>query len=108
MSSLYAKYVREKYGQETLEEEHGFITYKVSGAVCTIETLYVEKEYRLSGYGTRLANSLVARLPDFVKYLSCEIDTSALGAMGSFAAISSYGFEILNTKGSSIIMVKYL
>ena len=108
MSSLYARYVKEKYGQETIEEEYGFITYILSDTVCRVETLYVTPEARRSGIGTSLGNRLVEELPKTIKYLVCEIDTSALHGLESFAAIASFGFEILNTNGSLITMVKYL
>lgn len=106
--SLYAQYVKEKYGQECLENEHSFVVYNVEGRVCMIDLLFTEKEYRRQGSGIALMDQLVASLPPQVKMLGCEVDTSAKDGLNSYAAVRSYGFEPLNTRGSFIVMVKYL
>jgi GNAT superfamily N-acetyltransferase len=106
--SLYAQYVREKYGQECIEDEHSFIVYNIEGRVCMIDLLFTAKEYRRQGRALALMERLVASLPSHVKILACEIDTSARDGMNSYAAVRSYGFEPLNTRAPYIVMVKYL
>jgi hypothetical protein len=106
--SLYAQYVKEKYGQECIENEHSFVVYKITGRVCMIELLFTDMKHRRSGHALSLMNNLVSALPDTVKLLGCEIDTSAYNGLSSYAAVKSYGFELLNTRGSHIVMVKYL
>ena len=108
MKSLYAKYVKEKYGQECLEDEHSFIVFKVDGNVCTVEVAYTVPDYRRSGAAKKLMGRLIESLPEGVKYLACEVDTSAFGGMDSYKAIRNYGFEPLKTNGNNIVMVKYL
>lgn len=106
--SLYARYVDEKYGLDTFETDFGFITYKCTDTVCHVETLYVVPEARRQGAGTRLMDLVRRELPDSVRFLSCEIDTGARDGEKSFLAVQSYGFEVLKTQGTQIIMVKYL
>lgn len=106
--SLYAQYVKEKYGHECIENEHGFLVYQLCGLTCNIELLYVDKDHRLSGVAKTMVNQLVQSLPKRIKCLSCEIDTKGNGAFDSYAAIAKYGFEVLNTRGHHIVMVKYL
>lgn len=106
--SLYAQYAKEKYGHEVIEDEHCFIVYQLYGVTCNIELLYTDRESRMTGRAKAMVNDLVSRLPKHIECLSCEIDTQSRGAIDSFAAISSYGFKILNTRGHHIVMVKYL
>jgi hypothetical protein len=108
VESLYSKYVKEKYGQECLEDDYSFMTYRVSGRVCVIEVAYTVPEKRRSGQAKELLTRIVQKLPKDVKYLSCEVDTSAHNGMQSYQAIRSYGFEPLKTNGNNIVMVKYL
>lgn len=108
MKSLYAKYVKEKYGQECLEDEHSFIVFKVDGSVCTVETAYTLPDYRRSGAARRLMGRMIESLPEGVKYLTCEVDTSAHSGLESYKAVRGYGFEPLKTNGNNIVMVKYL
>lgn len=108
VKSLYARYAEEKYGLRTLETEFGFVTYKLTETVCHVETMYVVPEARRQGAATRLMDLVAHDLPDSVRFLSCEVDTAAKHGEQSFVAVQSYGFEVLKTQGSQIIMVKYL
>ncbi len=106
--SLYAEYVKEKYDQDVVENDTGFVVYKISDSVCFIECIYIVKPQRRLGVATLMMRDLVEKLPPSVQYLSCEIDTSAIDGLASFAAARSFGFEILKTNGNNVVMVKYI
>lgn len=100
--SLYAHYIKETYDREYLEDETGFITYRVVDTVCHIDVLYIRPEFRLSGKGSALTKQLVSTLHSKIDLLVCEVDTVALTANLALRAILSFGFKVLDLKGPYI------
>lgn len=93
--SLYAEYSKEREDKETIETDHGFITYKVFGEVFYIIDLFVSKEKRRTGLGVELADmaSAVARGLKCQRLLG-SVDPASNGATNSVQALMSYGFEV--------------
>lgn len=107
-NSLYAQYVKEKYGQDTLETEHGFVVYKLDNTVCSIETMFIVPGMRRKSVGRGIIRMLLDKIPKAVKYLACEVDLTAHKAEATYKTIRNYGFEPLSTRGNSVVLVKYI
>lgn len=56
--TLYAQYIKERQGLSILENENGFIIYKLTEQECFIQDMFVQKEYRRAGVGKDLLNRL--------------------------------------------------
>lgn len=66
MPSLYAEYVKEREGKETIENDTGFITYldlKPSKTIY-LSDMYIKPEFRKTGAARSLYNELLAVLQE--------------------------------------------
>ena len=54
--SLYTKYLEETQNINSIESEHGFITYQIIESICIIHDFFVLKEFRGSKEAVLLAN----------------------------------------------------
>lgn len=55
----YAMYIKEKFNDELIEHEHGFITYKLMGRHVFIKNIWIHPDHRLKGIGKELADKVV-------------------------------------------------
>lgn len=107
--SLWAKYVKERDGRETIENENGFIVFLFKGEECYLEDIYVLPEKRLSGIGSSLFAMAEERArQQGCKFLSSQIIPSEAQATGSMAAHLAKGFRIYAAQNNRIIMFKEL
>lgn len=93
---LYAEYVKEAYGRECIENEHGFITYSINGEVCHLDVLYTKKSSRKTGHAGSIYEIFLSKLPPNVKILICEVDTKSNDPEQSLIVIFSRGFKVLD------------
>lgn len=105
--SLYADYVGERLGWETIEVESGFITYDLKPPVCAIEEFYVKPDQR----GTTLAKRLADSVFKIAKDAGCTrmLASVTAGIKGSEHALKTnlhYGFKLLTNDGQRIILYK--
>lgn len=56
--SLYEKYVKERAGCEILEQDFGFISYKIENAECFIADMFVDEPERKKGRSRELMDEL--------------------------------------------------
>ena len=101
MSSLYAKYKKERENKETLENDYGFCIYEETPLGIYIEDLYVLPEVRKSGIASNFANEVkeIAKSKGLT-YLFTSADKKALGWETSVKAIESYGFKLIKQEGT--------
>ncbi len=106
---MWAQYFKEREGFETIENNKGCLTYRISGDECYIKDIFVLKEHRRSNVATELADecSKIAR-DSGCKFLSGSIVPSTNGATASMMGLVAYGFEIRAAKDDLIILVKEL
>jgi GNAT superfamily N-acetyltransferase len=105
--SLYSRYVEERLGFKTLEEEGGFITYALRLPECSIEEFYVTPDRR----GTSLAKRLADRVFAVAKEAGAErmwarVTPGLKGAEHALKTNLHYGFALAGVKGNDIILVK--
>lgn len=105
--SLQALYAKEREGMETIEEDHGFITYKALPEEYRIFDIYVLPEHRKSGLASRMADQVVSLAKqNGCKIITGSVDTRANGATSSVKVLLAYGFKVLRTEGTMIYFLK--
>lgn len=57
---MYADYVKERFGHETIVSTHGFIVYSTKGQDCFIHELHIDKASRRSGHGHGMGDLVLA------------------------------------------------
>jgi ribosomal protein S18 acetylase RimI-like enzyme len=110
-SSLYAKYVKERLGDEIIETEYGFATFRYidkhnSRAVYIVD-IYILPEYRNLGEATRLADRIAA----IANVSGCNemigtVLTSAKTATDSIKVLLAYGMTLKSSTSEALIFVK--
>lgn len=59
MMSLYAQCMRERYGYQVIEQDYGFLTYKIDGSICTAIEIFVTHDSRGQGFWQMLWQELL-------------------------------------------------
>src|ERR1041385_5104646 len=107
MTSLYAKYVREREGSSVYEEPDGFIEYRLEGQFMRIESIYVEPHLRKQGK----ARELCDRIADLARewgatHLWAQVVLASKCANESLKAVLAYGFTVQIAQNGVIILTK--
>lgn len=105
--SLLASYIAEREGNLLLEEEWGFIEYRISAPICAIHSIFVRKQDRGQGRARFLAD----RVTHFALDAGCnvlwsQVDLRALNGNDSLKASLAYGFIAHKADGDVIILTK--
>lgn len=109
MTSMYADYVKEREGIETLETEWGFATYSFKEDYVAIWDLYVKPDFRREGAGTRIADEVCEFAKKLgYKYLMGQVSTKANGAHESMICLLDYGMTLHSSAGELIYFKKDL
>lgn len=95
--SLYAEYVKEREGFETVEAVQGFATYKIFDKECYIRDLYVIPQYRK----TQLASSIANIIAAIAKTKGCTILTGSVAKLDpnkeqNIEVLKRYGMKQFN------------
>lgn len=109
--SMYGDYIKERLGDEILESEYGFATYryidKAGGKAVYIIDIYVIPEFRQSGEAARLAD----RIAGIAKGRGCNemigtVLTSAKTATDSVKVLLAYGMGLKSSTSEALIFAK--
>lgn len=105
--SLYADYIKEREGKDTVETADGFATYISHEDGMYIESIYVKPEQRKSGAAAKLADIIteIARAKQ-LKKLYGSVSPSAIGSTASLKVLLAYGFELHSAQPNFIVMKK--
>lgn len=107
--SLYAEYVKEREGKETLEDAHSFITYKVLGEEMYIADLYVRPGKRHAKFVGKINARLEAVAKQKgCKYLTCSIWKNAKNGVACLGPILKSGFTFVKEIGNDLYFAKEL
>lgn len=108
MSSLYAKYLKERTADHIIETPRGFASYRyISEKTCYIIDIYVIPEERKQGYASKLANYIATR----AKSKGCTeligtVCPSANNADASIKTLQAYGMSVKSAQNDLIIFSK--
>ena len=105
--TLYAKYIAERESAKILENEHGFIIYKLVGEECFIMEMQVEQSIRKQGHG----RSLVQQLEETEKecrFITANIWLKKPGAMVVLMGALKCGFKVTRGSDEVLLIVKDL
>lgn len=108
-NTLYAKYISQRAGHEILENEHGFVIYKINGEECFIVDMFVDNEMRKKYYGSDFINELV----EIGKSKNCKFITANIhlwDANYQVTLISSFknGFNIVKASNDVLLISRNL
>lgn len=105
--NLWANYVKERYGWDTIVIESGFITYDLKIPECSIEEFYVEPDQRGGTLAKRLADE-VFRIAEKegCKRVWARIIPGTPGAEQAMRSNLHYGFKLFSSQGNAILLVK--
>ncbi len=105
--SNYSRYMQEREGSRTIEDEHGFLTYKFEDDHVMIQDLWVVPEMRQKKIATRYADQVTeeARKLGYTR-LGSSVDIRAKNATESLTVILAYGFRVYNLDNNEIYLIK--
>ena len=111
ISNYFPAYLKEYQGQEYLETDFGFVTYKIIPETQTIfaPTVFVDKAYRKGGYGRDLMDEVsdIGRDAD-CRVLLGMVQMDYKGKETSLMAALSYGMKIVSSSATEIYLSKEL
>lgn len=96
-NALFAEYLFEKMGIETIITDDGFVSYSMKQESLHIHEMYVSKESRRKGKGTDLLIQMqdLAREKGYSAITAnCQLDQAATEQ--SLRAILDSGFKVIN------------
>jgi len=105
--SLYADYIKEREGYDTIETEHGFATYLIQGISCYLRDIYVTPSQRQS----RVAWELADKVTELAKAAGCRFMTGSVSLLDPAAernakVLKAYGFKYNTQDGDLSLFVK--
>lgn len=105
--SLFAEYKLEREDKITIEDNHGFAIYEISGDKCYIEDIYVKREHRKRGIAKHYADLIteLARAHG-CKFLFGSVSPQANGSNDSMLVLLAYGFTLHSVNNGLIFFVK--
>lgn len=105
--SLYADYVKERGVFNIVELEQGFATYRINGAECYIEDIYVVPEARNKHIATLLADRISEEAKEKgCRYLTGSVMPTANKSTESTKVLLAYGFKLLRAENNAIYFIK--
>lgn len=106
--SMYAKYIKELCGDEIIEADHGFATYRyIDDKTVYLKDIYVEPAHRKSYKASVIADEIVkaAKLKGCTKLLG-TVMPSANNSTLSLKALLGYGFKLKSSSDNMIFFEK--
>lgn len=106
--SLYADYVWEREGFETIEDEYGFATFKVDGEGCYIRDIFVSKTMRCTAHASGYADQIAGKARERgCTYLTGSVFADCDGT-ASLKVLLAYGFKLSHALDDMIYFRKEL
>jgi hypothetical protein len=104
-----AAYLKEREGFDSIINDMGFASYRISGDECYIRDIFVYPDFRKSNVASEIADE-IARIAIIsgCKYISGSVSTLANGATDSTKVLLAYGFKIHSAIEGGILFRKDL
>ena len=107
--TLYAKYIKDRQDGEILENEFGFITYRIVEKECFIMDMCIDTSKRGRGFGKILVYDLERiALEKGCDVISANVHLWDKGASNTMLAALTVGFEIAQANNNVILIIKKL
>lgn len=107
--TLYAMYVKEREGFDTIETHEGFATYKVQLDHCYLRDLYVRPEYRNTGVASELADRVCDEaIKAGCPLLTGTVDCRTEGFARNIRVLLAYGMDITGSHEGYVTLAKSL
>jgi predicted GNAT superfamily acetyltransferase len=105
--TLYARYIFEREGIQIIENEVGFVTYKINETECFLANIYVDSSKRTNGE----ARSLLSKLEDIATVHNCQhitanIDLRDKNASSTMLAALKLGFKMVAANHDVLLISK--
>jgi len=105
--SNYADYIKEREGSRTIEDEHGFLTFKILEDCVFIQDLYIRPESRRMLYASEYADHVTSLAKELGHdKIVTSVDLNALNANQSLKVIMAYGFKLYYLEANEIYLFK--
>jgi GNAT superfamily N-acetyltransferase len=111
MASLYAQYLAERTGDEILETQDGYATYRYlnDGKTVYIVDIFTVPMVRNRGYAAGLADIIAKRAKERgATEMIGTVMPTAKGSTASMKVLLAYGMELQSAAGNMIIFRKDL
>jgi L-amino acid N-acyltransferase YncA len=106
-NTLFAKYLSEREGKRIIEDERGFIIYKIQGEECFLAEGFIQVESRGSSAASDLLRNLIATAKaEGCKTVTATIYLSDPGAMRTLAAALKRGFRVYSANHDVLLIAK--
>jgi GNAT superfamily N-acetyltransferase len=106
---MIKEYFKEIQNLDIIENEHGFILYRIEDANLHIQHMYIKPESRAMKIATALADDLVAKAKDEgCLTMTGDIEPTNNNATQSMKFILSYGLKVLEASENEIIFYKHI
>lgn len=105
--TLFAKYIKERHGQEIIENESGFIIFEVAGPEIFVVDMCIEASERAKGNGANLIDQLAAKFPECT-VMSGHLWLKKPGFDNVLAASLKNGFKVRGSDGVKLLILKDL
>ncbi len=108
MRSMYAEYVKERTGDDVIETEKGFATYRfMEPKTVYLIDIYVKPEFRIKGVASDIADMVMelAKIQGCTKMIGSVVP-SANNSTISLRALLGYGMTLKSCTNDFIIFEK--
>lgn len=105
--SMYADYLKERENKHVLENDSGFLVYRIFDEYVYIQDIYVVPEKRKTGVAAFWADHVCSIAKESgVKTLVGSVDVTANGATDSLKVLLAYGMSVDSISGNVIYFKK--
>jgi len=106
-NTLYAKYIQEREGLEIIENENGFIIYKLYPDECLIVDMFVDNHVRGEGFGRQLLDELKTKAVG-CKTITANVWISKPNSNHTLQAALACGFKVMRADNGCLIIARKL
>lgn len=103
--TLYGKYLEERGGGKLIEDDMGFVTYRIEGKECFLMEIFADPHNRKIG----IARDLVNRLSEAARAAGCTIITANIYlndpcANNTLISALLIGFKLVSANGNTLLI----
>lgn len=106
-NTLFANYISEREGKRIIEDERGFLIYKIQGDECYLAEGFVREDARGgSAFSDLLRHVYATAQSEGCKVVTANIHLADKGAMRTLKAVLNRGFRVASASSDVLLIVK--